>query len=147
MFEAAEREVFEESGLRVKARSVAFLREWVAPKHWPLDTTREMLVARGVPRAETEQADHAYALEVWMWADLMDGEGGQPDRADMIEGPCKWVPLAEVEKEPVFPPELKALARDLAAGGRPVGVPLFTSGLGVPWDEPDWEAFRADGDS
>ena len=141
MFEAAEREVFEESGLRVKARSVAFLCEWVVPKHWPLERTREMLVAEGVPREETERADHAYALEVWVWADLV-GESSEPDRADVIEGPLKWVPLAEVEKEPVFPKELKALARDLAEGKKPVGVPLFTSGLGDPWDEPDWAAFR-----
>ena len=140
MFEAAEREVFEESGLRVKARSVAFLCEWVVPKHWPLTQTREMLVAQGVPQEETEQADHAYALEVWVWADLV-GESSEPDRVDLIEGPFKWVPFAEVEKELVFPKELKALARDLAAGKIPVGVPLFTSGLGDPWDEPDWEAF------
>jgi len=141
MFEAAEREVFEESGLRVKARSVAFLREWVVPKHWPLEQTREMLSAQGVPREETEQCDHAYALEVWVWADLV-GESAEPDRADVIEGPLKWVPLAEVEKEPVFPKELKALARDLAEGRARVGVPVFTSGLGDPWDEPEWGSFR-----
>ncbi len=141
MFEAAEREVFEESGLRVKARSVAFLCEWVVPKHWPLEQTREMLVAEGVPREETEQSDHAYALEVWVWANLM-GESAEPDRADLIEGPLKWVRFEDVDKEPVFPKELKALARDLAEGKKPVGVPLFTSGLGDPWDEPDWAAFR-----
>ena len=142
MFEAAEREVFEETGLRVKARSVAFLCEWVVPKHWPLEQTREMLIAHGVPREKTEQSDHAYGLEVWVWADLVEEEGGEPDRADVIEGPCKWVPLAEVEKQPVFPPELRSFARDLAAGKRPVGVPVFTTGLGDPWDEPDWQAFR-----
>lgn len=143
MFEAAEREVFEESGLRVKAKSVAFLREWIVPKHWPVEKTREMLLAQGVPREETERSDHAYALEVWMWAALVDGGAADPDRADVIEGPCKWVPLAEVEKEPLFPPELRSLARELATGKKPVGVPLFTSGLGDPWDDPDWEAFHS----
>jgi len=100
-----------------------------------------MLSAQGVPREETEQCDHAYALEVWVWADLV-GESAEPDRADVIEGPLKWVPLAEVEKEPVFPKELKALARDLAEGRARVGVPVFTSGLGDPWDEPEWGSFR-----
>jgi hypothetical protein len=60
----------------------------------------------------------------------------------VIEGALKWVPLAEVEKEPVLPKELKALARDLAEGRKRVGVPLFTSGLGDPWEEPEWGAFR-----
>ena len=145
MFEAAEREVFEESGLRVKAKSVAFLREWVVPKHWPLEPTREMLVEHGVPREETERSDYAYALEVWVWAELVNGGAADPDRADVIEGACKWVRFADVHKEPVFPKELKALARELAAGRKPAGVPLFTSGLGDPWEEPDSEAFRSPG--
>jgi 8-oxo-dGTP pyrophosphatase MutT (NUDIX family) len=142
MFEAAEREVFEESGLRVKAKSVAFLREWVVPKHWPLAKAREMLLAHGVPREETEQSGYAYALEVWVWAELVDGGSVDPDRADVIEGACKWVPLSEVAKEPVFPKELKAFARELAAGKKPIGVPLFTSGLGAPWDEPEADVFQ-----
>jgi 8-oxo-dGTP pyrophosphatase MutT (NUDIX family) len=147
MFEAAEREVFEESGLCVKAKSVAFLREWVVPKHWPAAKAREVLVAHGVPREETEQSDCAYALEVWVWADLVDDAAADPDRADVIEGACKWVRFEGVEKEPVFPKELKALARELAEGGEQAGVPLFTSGLGDPWEEPDWEAFRNRGSS
>ncbi|NIR00361.1 MAG: hypothetical protein GTN78_09205 [Gemmatimonadales bacterium] len=100
-----------------------------------------MLAAHGMQREETEQSDHAYALEVWVWADLV-GESAEPDRADVIEGALKWVQFAEVEKEPVFPKELKALARCLAEGGKPVGVPLFTSGLGDPWEEPEWTSFR-----
>jgi ADP-ribose pyrophosphatase YjhB (NUDIX family) len=142
LFEAAEREVFEESGLRVRAKSVAFLREWVVPKHWPVEQTREMLVAHGVPRAETEQSDHAYGLEVYVWADLAEGGAREPDRADLIEGPFKWVSFAQIEGEPVFPAELRALARDLAEGRSPRAVPLFSARLGSPWDEPDYEAFR-----
>jgi 8-oxo-dGTP pyrophosphatase MutT (NUDIX family) len=142
MFEAAEREVFEESGLRVKAKSVAFLRQWIVLKHWPVETTREMLMAHGVPREETERSDYAYALEVWVWADLVDDAAADPDRADVIEGACKWVRFEDVHEEPIFPTELKALACDLAAGREGAGVPLFTSGLGGPWEEPDWDAFR-----
>jgi 8-oxo-dGTP pyrophosphatase MutT (NUDIX family) len=147
MFEAAVREVFEETGLRVKPRSVAFLREWVVPRRWPLEQTREMLVEHGVSREEAEHSDHAYALEVWVWAGLADGEGGEPDRADVIEGACKWVRFEDVHKEPIFPTELKALARDLAAGREPADVPLFTSRPSDPWEEPDWEAFRGRHDS
>jgi 8-oxo-dGTP diphosphatase len=127
LYEAAEREVFEESGLCVRATSVAFLREWVVPRHWPLEQTREMLVAHGVPPEETERSDHAYGLEVYVWASLMDGGITEPDRADIVEGPLKWVPFADVEDEPVFPPELRALARDLAEGRPRLAVPVFAA--------------------
>jgi len=146
LFEAGEREVLEESGLRVKAKSVAFLTEWVVPKHWPLETTREMLLAHGLTEEQTRQSDHAYGLEVYLWAELA-GDSAEPDRADLSEGPLKWVPFAEVEKQPLFPAELRALARRLAAGERPAAVPIFTSGLGDPWDQPDYDAFRRVQDS
>ena len=140
LFEAAEREVFEESGLRVRATSAAFLREWVVPKHWSVEETREMLLTHGVSPEEAQRSDHAYGLEVYVWADLVDGGAVDPDRADVIEGPLKWVPFGEVEKEPVFPAELRALARDLAEGRPRLAVPLFQR-LGGPWEKPDYDAF------
>lgn len=141
IFDAAEREVLEETGLRVKATSVAFLREWVVPKHWPLEDTRRMLEEFGVPVEVTHAADYAYGLEVYVWAHLIGDEAG-PTRADPIEGACRWVPFQDVDREPVFPKELRALARDLAAGRKPAAVPCFTSGLGDPWEQPDFGAFR-----
>ena len=42
------------------------------------------------------------------------------------------MPLEQVPKEPLFPAELKALARDLAEGRARVGVPVFVSEPGSP---------------
>jgi 8-oxo-dGTP pyrophosphatase MutT (NUDIX family) len=137
LFDAAEREVLEETGLRVRATSVAFLREWVVPKHWPLAQAREMVAAHRAPRGEeVGEADHAYGLEVYVWADLVPGEGVDPTTFDEIEGPVHWVPFDEVEHQPVFPPELRTLARNLAAGRPRVGVPSYLARPGTPWDEP-----------
>ena len=41
-----------------------------------------------------------------------------------------------------YRPQCRYSAPELAAGKQPVGVPLFTTGLGDPWDEPEREAFR-----
>jgi len=142
LYEAAEREVLEETGLRVKAKSVAFLREWVVPKHFPLAEAREMVAAHLGARGEGgATADYAYGLEVFVWADLIPGEGVDPTTYDEIEGPVRWVPFDQVEREPVFPPELRALARRLAAGRPPVGVPSFLARPGTPWEEPEAGVF------
>jgi len=143
LYEAGEREVREETGLRVKVTSVAFLREWVVPKHVAADQMRAMLKAQGTPAEETRQSDHGYGLEVYLWAELREGESSEAKRGDRRGGVlAEWVPLEKVEHEPLFPTELKALARDLAEGRPPVGAPSFARGFGSPWDEPDWEAFR-----
>ncbi len=142
LYEAAAREVLEETGLRVQATSVAFLREWVVPKHFPLAKAQSMVEAHLAARGEeAHAADYAYGLEVYLWAELVPGEGVAPTTFDEIEGPVRWVPFTEVEREPVFPPELRALARRLAAGHPPVGVPSFLARLATPWDEPDAAAF------
>lgn len=144
LYEAGEREVLEEAGLRVKVRSVAFLRECVVPKCVSADEMRKAL--RNWGAEDIGEADHGYGLEVYLWAELPEGGPGEPKLGDRRGGTVpEWVPLEQVEHEPLFPTELKALARDLAAGKKPVGVPLFTSGLGDPWEEPEWEAFRGAG--
>jgi 8-oxo-dGTP pyrophosphatase MutT (NUDIX family) len=143
LYEAVAREVLEETGLRVQAKSVAFLREWVVPKQCPLKQTREMVASHLAARGEEMvTADYAFGLEVYIWADLVPGEGIDPTTYDKIEGPVHWVPFDQVEQEPVFPKELRALARDLAAGGPRVGVPSFVTCYGTPWDKPDYRAFR-----
>ena len=144
LYEAAEREVFEETGLRVKVTSVAFLREWVVPRYVPVETMRKLLEAQGISSEETRHSDHAYGLEVYLWAELPGGALAEPRPGDRRGGVvAEWVPLAQVEHEPLFPTELKALARDLAEGRPPVGVPSFATGFGSPWDRPRYDAFRA----
>lgn len=143
LYEAGEREVMEETGLRVKVTSVAFLREWVVPKHVSVEDARAEMAAFGVEQPPESVGDHAYGLEVYLWAELREGESREPKRGDRRDGVvAEWVSLGQVEHESLFPTELKALARDLAEGRLLMGVPSFATGLGSPWDEPHWEAFR-----
>ena len=141
LYEASEREVLEETGLRVKVRSVAFLREWVIPKHVsPAEMAEQD--PTGTDRQWPPGVEHAYGLEVYLWAQLPEGGVAEP-RPDDIHGVlAEWVPLEQIEHEPIFPTELRALARDLLEGRRPIGVPSFATGLGTPHDKPDYNAFR-----
>jgi ADP-ribose pyrophosphatase YjhB (NUDIX family) len=153
LYECGEREVFEETGLRVKVTSVAFLRECIVPKCVSVEEMKRTLctwetVARTIGYEEAmdqgaeASSDHAYALEVYLRACLCEGETGKAMPDDVGGALAEWVPLEQVPREPLFPTELKALARDLGEGRAAVGVPSFVSGLGDPWDEPDWQAFR-----
>ncbi|HUU54154.1 MAG TPA: NUDIX domain-containing protein [Armatimonadota bacterium] len=142
LFECGEREVMEETGLRVKVTGVAFLREWVAPSRVPVGEMRRYAEAWELDEAQLP--DHGYGLEVYLWGEITEGQSAEASVGDHWArgGVAEWVPLEQVPKDPLFPTELKALARDLAEGRKRVGVPLFTSGLGDPWDEPEWGAFR-----
>jgi 8-oxo-dGTP pyrophosphatase MutT (NUDIX family) len=144
LYEAGEREVFEETGLRVSVTSVAFLREWVVPKYVSVQEMKAEAEASGFEFDPSEFPDHGYGLEVYLWAALLEAGPSDPKpHPDDITGRvAEWIPLEQVEREPLFPTELKALARDLAEGGPPVRVPSFATGFGTPWDEPDYGAFR-----
>jgi len=152
LYEAAEREALEETGLQVKVRSVAFLRECIVPKCVSAEEMRRVLgiwSARaqelGIevgPAAEDRGLDHAYALEVYVWAELVEGQSPEPKPDDVLGLAAEWIPLEQIEHEPLFPCELRALARDLLAGRPPIGVPSFATGLGTPYDKPDYAAFR-----
>ena len=148
LYECGEREVYEETGLRVRVTSLAFLREWVVPKTIPTEVARQHGESLWFPESSDEDGlpEHAYGLEVYLWAEIPEGAQAEPKPGDenITGGLAEWVPLELVPDEPLFPTELKALARDLAEGRARVGVPVFTSGLGEPWDEPDWGAFRED---
>ena len=147
LYEAGEREVREETGLKVKVTSVAFLREWVVPKHCPVEQMREWFEALGFSKEETHRSDHGYGLEVYLWAEVPSGADTEPMPGDRSGAAAEWVAFEQVAHEPVFPIELKALARDLAEGRAAVGVPVFATGFESPWKEPDWEAFRRVQDS
>ena len=146
LYECGEREVYEETGLTVRVTSLAFLREWVVPKTIPTEVARRHGESLWFPGSSDGDGlpEHAYGLEVYLWAEIPEGARTEPKPGDenITGGLAEWLPVEQVPKEPLFPAELKALARDLAAGKMPVGVPVFTSGLGDPWDEPEWGAFR-----
>lgn len=142
LYEAGEREVREETGLNVRVTSVVFLREWVVPKVVPLDQMQEAIVAWGFDHPGEFCPDHAYGLEVFLWAELPEGESVEPQPMDGNGPVAEWLPLEQVEHEPLFPCELRALARDLLAGRKIAGIPSFVTGLGDPHDQPDYEAFQ-----
>ncbi len=138
LYEAGEREVLEETGLGVQVKSVAFLREWVIPKNVSVVAAKK---ATGWGQ-EGDYPNHAYGLEVYLWARLLDNQEAPLQLKDGEGAPGEWLPLAQIEDEALFPCELRALARDLLQGRRPAGVPSFATGLGTPHDRPDYEAFR-----
>lgn len=154
LYECSEREVFEETGLRVNITSVAFVRECVVPKCVSAEDMKRTLgvweaAARAIGYEEAMDlgakapADHAYALEVYLWGELREEESAEPRPDDVFGAVAEWVPLAQVEREPLFPTELKALARDLSQGRVKVGVPSFPTAPGTPWDEPTCDPFES----
>jgi ADP-ribose pyrophosphatase YjhB (NUDIX family) len=136
LYEAGEREVHEETGLRVRVTSVAFLREWVVPKMVPAEEMKLQADAWGFEYEEADFPDHGYGVEVYLWAEIPEGEPTEPSTGGHLTDEVpEWVPLEQVPKEPLFPTELKALARDLAEARKPVGVPTFASTPADPWDD------------
>ncbi len=141
--DAGEREVFEETGLRVKVKSVAFLREWVIPKNISLADARAATQSLwGSDQPGAGLPHHAYGLEVFLWADISDGFDETLRPSDGHGAIAEWVSLERIEDEPLFPCELRALARDLMEGRAVPGIPSFATGLGTPLDKPDYDAFR-----
>ena len=141
--ECGEREVYEETGLRVRVTSLAFLREWVVPKSLPTEVARQQGASLWFPDSSDGKGlpDYAYGLEVYLWGEVPEGAPIEPKCGDanITGGIAEWVPLEQVSKEPLFPTELKALARDLAEGCAAVGVPVFASTPASPWQEAEGE--------
>ncbi len=136
LYECGEREVYEETGLTVRVTSLAFLREWVVPKTVPTEVARRHGASLWFPGSWDGFPEHAYGLEVYLWAEIPEGARAEPKPGDknITGGIAQWVPLEQVPKEPLFPAALKALARDLAEGRKRVGVPVFVSEPASPWD-------------
>jgi len=115
--DCGEREVLEETGLRVEVTGVAFLREFVVPKYCTYIEGDERV---------------GYSLEVYQYAQLA-GEQGQP-RIEAVAGAQAphWIALNEVPGLPLWPKELKTLARLLSEGKLSTGAPVFVSSLEPP---------------
>jgi 8-oxo-dGTP pyrophosphatase MutT (NUDIX family) len=116
LVECAVREVLEETGIQIRALSIAFLREWVVPKY--------CIVPDGDGQVR-------FGLEVFFYACPI-GEPAAP-RAEKPDHPAAcWFRLEEIARLPVWPKEIKALASGLASGRIPYGVPSFVSKLESP---------------
>lgn len=141
LFDSGEREVYEETGLRVRVTSLAFLREWVVPKSVPTEIARQHGESLWFPGSSDGKGlpEHAYGLEVYLWGEIPEGALTEPKPGDenITGGLAEWVPLERVPKEPLFPAELKALACDLAEGRAAVGAPVVASVPTSPWNESD----------
>ncbi|HWI62500.1 MAG TPA: NUDIX domain-containing protein [Symbiobacteriaceae bacterium] len=125
--ECAEREVFEETGIRVRAGRIAFLVEWVVPTYTPAG----------------EPGDgHGFGIEVYHIARPVEPV---PDTVAEHDGdlPAQWVPLAEVEKLPIYPKQIKLFCRRLAQGLTvPDGAPSVLGRLESPWELPAEDPFE-----
>ena len=103
--ECARREVLEETGIPVRVGRIAFLREWVVPRH--------------APAPEGGQR-HGFGLEVFHYA-YPEEPVPEPRPERPGARPAAWVLLAEVAALPLWPKELKPLCRRLLEGDAPEG--------------------------
>ncbi len=128
--DCGEREVYEETALHVEVTGVAFLREFVVPKY--------CTIIEGDERV-------GYSLEVYQYARLV-GEPVEPHIELVVGGQAPhWIGLADVPGLPLWPKELKTLARLLAGGRSPKGAPVFVSRLEPPdAEEPPADIFEQD---
>jgi phosphatase NudJ len=103
--ECARREVLEETGIPVRVGRIAFLREWVVPRH--------------APASEGGQG-HGFGLEVFHYA-YPEEPVPEPRPEKQGARPAAWVLLAAVAALPLWPKELKPLCRRLLQGDAPAG--------------------------
>lgn len=126
--ECARREVMEETGIPVHVGHIAFLREWIVPRH--AQSTAPDPAGHG----------HGYGLEVFYYA---TPEGSVPDPRPEEPGapPAKWVPLTEAPKLPLWPKELKCLCQRLQEGAAPVGTISILAQQESPLAHPEHDPF------
>jgi len=111
--ECAVREVLEETGLLVGISGVAFLREWVVPKHCVVPAGQDQV---------------GFGLEVYLYAYPLSDPVALRSEHPATPAPC-WVRLDDVPQLPLWPKELKALATTLLSGAAVYGVPSFVAHL------------------
>jgi phosphatase NudJ len=113
--ECGEREVFEETGIKVKVTRVAFLREWVVPKYC----------------AMPGDGGIGFGLEVYLYSYPVTDQL-QPHPEYRSGQKPHWIPFDRISTLPVWPKELKSLAQSMVSGHTPRGVPSFVSQLESP---------------
>jgi 8-oxo-dGTP pyrophosphatase MutT (NUDIX family) len=114
--ECAQREIFEETGIRAQVGRIAFLREWIVPRFSQV----------GRPGS-----GHGFGLEIYHYAQAEEPVAQtRPEEPGMP--PAQWVPLAEVPNLSIWPKELKHLCRRLAQGEQPSGALSFIGRMESP---------------
>jgi len=92
--EVVRREVLEETGLRVEAEDLAFVRDYIGANHEFAATS-----------------SHFHQVELYFWARLADGSPSRdvvPAHPDVGQTGVDWIPLEAVETLRVYPLSLRA---------------------------------------
>jgi 8-oxo-dGTP pyrophosphatase MutT (NUDIX family) len=117
--ECVRRETLEETGIRVRVGCIAFLREWIVPRHAPSTAP------------DPSGHGHGYGLEIFHYA--TPEEPLRPTRPERPGNSApEWVPLSELPTLPLWPKELRILARRLLQGQRPYGSVSIVAHLESP---------------
>ncbi len=120
--ECAHREVFEETGIRVKVDRIAFLLEWVVPQN--------------SQALDGEKESYGYGLEVFHYAFPEEPvPEPQPEHPDLLTP--RWIPLEDVMHLPIWPKQLKELCRQIKYEQAPQGCVSFVGQIESPWTLPD----------
>jgi hypothetical protein len=99
---------------------IIFVREWVVPRF-----------------AEEIEGDRrvGYGIEVYIWAPLVDVSPDGPPvprRESPISRIPEWVAIGDVPELPIWPVELKVLARAIASGNPLLLAPSIIGRVGPP---------------
>ena len=107
---------------------IAFLREWIVPRH--ASSTAPDPSGHG----------HGYGLEVFHYATpeepLLPTRPEQPG-----DSAAEWVPLSELPTLPLWPKELRILGRRLLQGQRTEGSVSVVALLESPWATAEQDPF------
>jgi 8-oxo-dGTP pyrophosphatase MutT (NUDIX family) len=126
--ECVRRETQEETGITVSVGRIAFLREWIVPRH-----------ARSTA-PDPNAHGHGYGLEVFHYATpeepLLTIRPEQPG-----DGAAEWVPLSELPMLPLWPKELRILGQRLLQAQPPEGSVSILAQLESPWAVAEHDPF------
>ncbi|WP_203569109.1 NUDIX domain-containing protein [Aestuariimicrobium ganziense] len=83
----ATREVFEETGYRVRVGDLACGRDYIGANHFAWDSSFQQ-------------------TELWFWCELLDDQPDEPPAVDTAQTEVRWVPLSELVGSPFYPQRL-----------------------------------------
>ena len=126
--ECVRRETLEETGIHVRAGRVAFLREWIVPRH------------AHSTAPDPDGHGYGYGLEVFFYATPEEPLLGTRSEQTGESAP-QWVLLSELPGLPLWPKELRLLGRRLLQGAPLEGAVSIVARLESPRAAPDHDPF------
>lgn len=117
--ECARRETLEETGIPVRVGRIAFLREWIVPRHGQSIAP------------DPDGHGHGYGLEVFHYA-VAEAPVPAP-RPEQAGAPsAQWVPITELPGLPLWPQELRILGQRVLRAQAPEGSVSIVAKLEDP---------------